>query len=73
MILDLTDVCSCENKELTKEAVIELTSFDSKLGVFPFIEKKPFRRGRDRRAERLPDRGERREPVREADRALCGS
>ena len=31
MILDLTDVCSCENKELTKEAVIELTSFDSKL------------------------------------------
>ena len=42
MILDLTDVCSCENKELTKEAVIELTSFDSKLGVFPFIEKKPF-------------------------------
>ena len=39
MILDLTDVCSCENKELTKEAVIELTSFDSKLGVFPFIEK----------------------------------
>jgi uncharacterized protein len=42
VILDLTDVCSCENKELTKEAVIELTSFDSKLGVFPFIEKKPF-------------------------------
>ena len=37
MILDLTDVCSCENKELTKEAEIELTSFDSKLGVFPFI------------------------------------
>ena len=31
------------------------------------------RRGRDRRAERLPDRGERREPVREADRALRGS
>lgn len=42
MILDLTDVCSCENKEITKEVAIELTSFDSKLGAFAFLQKKPF-------------------------------
>lgn len=42
MIVDLTDVCSCENKEITKEVAIELTSFDSKLGTFTFLEKKPF-------------------------------
>lgn len=42
MKLDLTDVCSCENKEVTKEVAMEASSFDSKLGVFPIIEKKPF-------------------------------
>lgn len=42
MILELKDVSACENKEVHMEAVIELTSFDSKLGSFPFIEKKPF-------------------------------
>lgn len=42
MILDLTDVGSCENKEITKEVAIELTSFDSKLGTYSFLEKKPF-------------------------------
>ena len=42
MRLDLTDVCSCENKEITKEVAIDIPSFDSKLGTFSFIEKKPF-------------------------------
>ena len=43
MILELKDVSTCENKEVHKEAEIELSSFDSKLGSFPFIEKKPFK------------------------------
>ena len=42
MILELKDVAVCENKEVHMEAAIELPSFDSKLGSFPFIEKKPF-------------------------------
>lgn len=42
MILDLTDVASCENKEITEKAVIDLASFDSKMGTYPFLEKKPF-------------------------------
>ena len=42
MILELKDVADCENKEVDREAEIELSSFDSKLGSFPFMEKKPF-------------------------------
>lgn len=42
MRLDLTDVCTCENREVTKEVTVEAASFDSRLGVFPIIEKKPF-------------------------------
>ncbi|MBR1389954.1 MAG: DUF177 domain-containing protein [Lachnospiraceae bacterium] len=42
MIVDLTDVCSCENKAVTKEVTIDTTSFQSKLGTYSFIEKKPF-------------------------------
>ncbi len=42
MDLELTEICTCENKEAHMEAVIELPSFDSKLGSFPFLEKKPF-------------------------------
>lgn len=42
MRLDLTDVCTCENREVTKAVTIEAASFDSKLGVFPIIAKKPF-------------------------------
>lgn len=42
MILELEDVCTFENKEVQIEVTIDMTSFDSKLGSFPFIEKKPF-------------------------------
>ena len=42
MILELEDVCTFENKEVQIEVTIDMTSFDSKLGNFPFIEKKPF-------------------------------
>ena len=42
MILELKDVCTCENKEVHMQAAIELPSFDSKLGSFRFLEKKPF-------------------------------
>lgn len=42
MRVDIKDVCMCENKEIDKEVAIEATSFESKLGQFPFIEKKPF-------------------------------
>ena len=42
MLLELTDVCICENKEVDIEAMPELTSFDSKLGSFPFLKKEPF-------------------------------
>lgn len=42
MILELEDVCTCENKEEQVEVTIDMTSFDSKLGSFPILEKKPF-------------------------------
>lgn len=42
MILELKDVCTCENKEVHMPAEITLPSFDSKLGSFLFLEKKPF-------------------------------
>lgn len=42
MIVELTDVCTCENKEIQIEVAIDMQSFDSRLGSFPFIEKKPF-------------------------------
>ncbi len=42
MIVELTDVCTCENKEIQMEVTIEMQSFDSRLGSFRFIEKKPF-------------------------------
>ena len=37
MIIDISDILSCENKEETKQVQIELTSFISKLGEFPII------------------------------------
>ena len=42
MILDISDVISCENKEITKEVQIEFDSFVSRLGEFPIIEKAPI-------------------------------
>lgn len=41
MHIDISDVVSCENKEVTKEVPIGLTSFTSKLGEFPMIRKAP--------------------------------
>ena len=41
MIIDISDIISCENKESTKEVQIELTSFVSRLGEFPITEKAP--------------------------------
>ena len=43
MIIDISDIISCENKEATKEVQIELTSFVSRLGEFPITEKAPIR------------------------------
>lgn len=40
-MLDITDVLTCENKEVVKEVQIGLTSFSSKLGEFPIIKKAP--------------------------------
>ena len=42
MILDISDVISCENKEITKEVQIEFDSFVSRLGEFPIFEKAPI-------------------------------
>ena len=42
MKVDITDIVSNENKSVTKEVEIDLTSFDSKLGNFPIIKKTPF-------------------------------
>lgn len=42
MLIDISDVLSCENKEVTKEVQIELTSFTSRLGEFPVMKKSPI-------------------------------
>lgn len=42
MRVELTDVISCENKEVSKQVEIELMSFDSRLGQFPIVKKAPF-------------------------------
>lgn len=42
MVIDITDIISCENKETIKQVQIELTSFVSKLGGFPVIKKAPI-------------------------------
>ena len=41
MIIDISDIVSCENKEVTEQVQIELESFVSRLGEFPIIEKAP--------------------------------
>lgn len=42
MVIDITDIISCENKEVIKKVQIELTSFVSKLGEFPIINAAPM-------------------------------
>ena len=42
MLIDLSDVVSCENKEVTEEVQIGLTSFSSRLGDFPITKAVPF-------------------------------
>lgn len=42
MRIELADVISCENKEVSKQAEIELMSFSSRLGEFPIVKKAPF-------------------------------
>ncbi len=42
MKLDITDVISTQDKTKSLTAEIDMVSFDSKLGSFPIIEKKPF-------------------------------
>lgn len=41
MIIDISDIVSCENKFITKQVSIELTSFVSRLGEFPIMKKAP--------------------------------
>lgn len=43
MKLDISDVISCENKEVAKEVPIETESFVSKLGRFPITGKAPVK------------------------------
>lgn len=42
MRVELTDIISCENKEMSKQVEIELMSFNSRLGEFPIVKKAPF-------------------------------
>lgn len=42
MLMNLTDVLSCEEKAVKRTADIEFASFDSSLGSFPIVEKEPF-------------------------------
>lgn len=42
MIIDISDIISCENKETVKQVQIELTSFISRLGEFPITKKAPI-------------------------------
>ena len=42
MRIELADIISSENKEMPKQAEIEFSSFDSKLGQFPVVKKEPF-------------------------------
>lgn len=41
MLIHLNDVLSCEEKTVTRTVDLEMTSFDSALGSFPFKEKSP--------------------------------
>lgn len=42
MRVELSDIISNENKEMSEQAELELLSFDSKMGQFPIVKKAPF-------------------------------
>ena len=42
MIVDISDIISNENKEMSKEVTVELSSFDAGLGEFPVVDKSTF-------------------------------
>lgn len=42
MKVELADIISCENKEVSKQVEIDLMSFNSRLGEFPIVKKTPF-------------------------------
>ena len=42
MRVELSDIISCENKEVSKQVEIELMSFNSRMGEFPIVKKAPF-------------------------------
>lgn len=42
MKVELADIISCENKEVSKQVEIDLMSFNSRLGEFPIEKKAPF-------------------------------
>ena len=42
MRVELADMITSENKEVSKRVEVELMSFDSKLGRFPIVKKAPF-------------------------------
>lgn len=59
MLIDISEIVSCENKEITKEVQIEQETFVSKLGEFPITKKEPFEiRIANRENERLLIQGE---------------
>ena len=41
MLIHLNEVLSCEEKTVAKNVDLEMNSFDSGLGSFPFLEKEP--------------------------------
>ena len=42
MIVDISEIISNENKEMSKEVELELTSYDAGVGEFSILEKAPF-------------------------------
>ena len=42
MLIDISEIVSCANKEVTKEVQVELNSFVSRLGEFPITKKAPI-------------------------------
>ena len=41
MVIDITNIIKSINKEVTKETVLEMDSFVSRLGTFPILKKSP--------------------------------
>lgn len=42
MVIDISNVVKSVNKKTVKEVVIEMTSFESRLGTFPILKKSPI-------------------------------